>query len=235
MSNYIPENCLIKRHKTSTEGIIHILEDGCTKDSITLIKELYNKCLYKTTYNTEANKQIISVYRFHGVAQNGPRTLNGPYEDKLQLSYAVRRQLEIAPKGHYVYVDRLEWDKGIPCMPGKFVQIYYKWNIDNNYDKGSIMVRDFEDEYSPSFEDTSKNAIPEEGGEIIYPKGVDCKDFICITVPSIYKSGGKNSKWDLWSKNLETLCEKKKIKLYWIKPGKNTTDTVLEIYKKYGK
>jgi len=231
MLNNIPIDCKVKRHTTSMNGILYILKDGCTKDTITLIKECYNNEQYNIIYDdiTETNKYNID--KFHGIAEKGIKLLNGTYDNKIDISNNARNLLNVAPKGHYVYVDSLDWNKGIPSIIGKKVQIYYKWNIDKLFPKGSIMVRDYEEEHTPTQSELSKLSIPNDGGEIIYPKGIDCKHFMCITVTSNYKD---NVNYKKWSNELTKLCNERNIKLFWITPGSSTTMNVFDIYKKYG-
>jgi len=227
----IPENCMIKRHKTSMEGIIFILEDGETKDTETLLKDLYNEEKWSQELDDLTGDNKLVIYRFHGFSQRGPITLNRSYNDKTEIFNSVKKQLQIAPKGHYVYVDRHNWNKGLPCPDGKLVNIYYRWDIDKNFDNRTIKVRDFEDETTPNNTDTSSNSLPVKGGEIVYPEGFKCSDMMCITAPSNYKLS--SGKWKEWSDKLEKLCKMRNIKLYWVSPGSKTSDTVLQIYNNY--
>ena len=229
----IPVDCKLLCHETSTDGIIHILEDGGTKDTETLIKEIYSKRFIKDEHG------YIHVNWCHGKSQYGPTIINGKYNYIKDLYLQCKTVLNKAPKGHYVYLHRSEWSKGLPHIQSKNVQIWYKYHVLDNFPQGSVKIRDIWDEEGPSdyqiidgvkveISDYKTDGEPKEGGEYIFPKGVNIDDWLCISVPSSYRN---NKKYKSWSSKLCELCEKEDVKIYWT--GESKDDTILDIYRKY--
>lgn len=196
----MPTNCKIILHTTTFNGILHILNDGSTLDTLSILKNMYN--------NRKVNDDgSVSIMRVDGFSEEGPSKMKTEYVTLNECFNDYNYIVERAPKGHYASIYKGEWKKPFRNFSEKKVKLAYKWRVMGYYH----VRRSCWDESTPSEDDVIKDE-PGPNGELCFKNGINSKDWLFIAIPGVYKN---EERYKDWVKEVEDLASKRGVDIVW--------------------